>query len=290
MKKTILYSAAALLTAAALAGCTERKLSERPADGPLIINLDWTEATEGTSHTVTGADIYLYASDGTLYKHITSAPEGHEERVPADTYTILCVNADCMNATCQDESDEHECCMHADADSVQGVVEHVYRVYVTGTDSVTVKRGNIPTEVTLYPQNVVKYLHFNLDPGYITRITDMEIRMTGVVPSVYMMDGSETAETLQSIIAPAEREENGDYTADMSVFGWRGENILTATITYEDGSVEETVPNDISDELGELPEEGGEIDVTLTLPDGGEIGLTVTVTPWEEGTGSGDVI
>ena len=280
-----------LLAAAALAGCTERKLSERPDDGPLIVNLVWPEETEAEGRAVTATDLYLYGSDGTLYKHIECGAERHEERVTADTYTILAVNADCTNAVCADEGDCDGCCMEAGEDSGHaGALLHVDKVYCTGTDSVTVKRGNIPTEVTLYPQNAVKYLHFNLDPGYISRIAGMEVRMTGAVPSVFLMDRADTGEPVRDIMATASEESDGTYSADMSVFGWRGENKLTATITYEDGTQEETETTDISDELGGLPEEGGEIDVTLTLPDGGEIELTVTVTPWEEGTGSGDVI
>ena len=291
MNRTIAYSAAALLTAAALAGCTERKLSERPDDGPLIVNLVWPEETEAEGRAITGTDLYLYASDGTLYKHIECGTERHEERVPADTYIILAVNADCSNAACDEEGDCDECCMRAEDDTDnKGALLHVDKVYCTGTDSVIVKRGNIPTEVTLYPQNVVKYLHFNLDPGYITRIVGMEVRMSGAVPSVYLMDGEDTGDPVRDIMATATEQADGTYEADMSVFGWRGENILTATLTYDDGTQEDTETVDISDELGGLPDEGGEIDVTLTLPDGGEIELTVTVTPWQEGTGSGDVI
>ena len=50
------------------------------------------------------------------------------------------------------------------------------------------------------------------------------------------------------------------------------------------------MPQDLSEQLGQLPDEGGTVDLTLLLPDGGEIALTVTVEAWESGSGSGTVI
>ncbi len=50
------------------------------------------------------------------------------------------------------------------------------------------------------------------------------------------------------------------------------------------------MPQDLSEQLGQLPEEGGTVDLTLVLPDGGEIALTITVEAWESGSGSGTVI
>jgi hypothetical protein len=61
-------------------------------------------------------------------------------------------------------------------------------------------------------------------------------------------------------------------------------------VRHTDGSKETTVPQDLSERLGRLPEEGGTVDLTLALPDGQEIALTVTVEAWESGSGSGTVI
>lgn len=58
---------------------------------------------------------------------------------------------------------------------------------------------------------------------------------------------------------------------------------------FEGGETGTTIPVDISDELDGLPEEGGTVDVTLELENGGSISLTVTVTPWRTGTGGGIV-
>ena len=180
-------------------------------------------AGQAEGRAITGTDLYLYASDGTLYKHIECGTERHEERVPADTYIILAVNADCSNAACDEEGDSDECCMQAEDDTDnKGALLHVDKVYCTGTDSVIVKRGNIPTEVTLYPQNVVKYLHFNLDPGYITRIVGMEVRMSGAVPSVYLMDGEDTGDPVRDIMATAtEQGDRADRDGDPVAGGYR---------------------------------------------------------------------
>lgn len=293
MKRKMIYnmirmSFAVLLTAGIGNGCTERELSERPDDGPLKIRIVWPEEV---TEEVSGARLLLYRSDGSLHQEIACGTDGHECRVPADTYTILVVNADCTNAGCMEHESAAECCMCADAHPTEeGVVQHVQHVYSIGEESIEVRPGNTACEVTLYPQNRVKHLHFDIDPDYVDDIAGMTLRMTGVVPSVRLADGSDAQDETQHVLADASAAEDGRYAADMSVFGWRGENIVTATVRYTDGSAETTLPQDIGKQLAQLPEEGGTVNVTLALPDGGEIALTVTVKAWESGTGSGTVI
>lgn len=274
-----------LLTAVAIGGCTERELSERPADGVLKINLEWPDG-----QNVGGARLWLYGSDGKLYAEIGCAAEGHECQVPADSYTILAANSDCSNAECHHPETWRDCRMAAKQMPDADLLEHVGKVFCTGTDKVTVTRGNRTTEVTLRPENVVKKIHFKIAPDYIGDIADMDVRMAGVVPSVKLMDGSDAGEATGEVAAKAKSEAEGLYSADMSVFGWRGENTVTVTVVYTDGSTEATVPQDISGQLAQLPEEGGTVHIILSLPDGGEIALTVTVKAWESGTGSGTVI
>lgn len=293
MKRKMIYnmirmSFAVLLTAGIGSGCTERELSERPDDGPLKIRIVWPEEATGK---VSGARLLLYGSDGSLHKEIACGADGHECRVPADTYTILTVNADCTNAGCMEHASAAECCMCAEAHPTEeGVVLHVQHVYSTGEEGIEVRPGNAASEVTLYPQNRVKHLHFDIDPDYVDDIAGMTLRMTGVVPSVLLADGSDAQDETQHVLADASAADGGHYAADMSVFGWRGENIVTATVRYTDGSEETTLPQDIGGQLEALPAEGGTVNITLALPDGGEITLTVTVKAWESGSGSGTVI
>jgi hypothetical protein len=277
----------AVFGAVVLAGCTERELSERPSDGPLKIRLEWPAGHANIS----GAQLYLYASDGTLYRRIECAASGHECRVPADSYTILAVNSDCSNASCLRTESPGSCRMGAGSHPTEeGVLLHVSQVYCIGQTGIEVAPGNRAQEVTLYPRNRVKFLHFDIDPSYVDDIRDMQLRMTGVVPSVLVSDGSDAQEATQHILAEASATDDGGYTADMSVFGWRGESLVTAAITYTDGREEVSLPQDIGNQLSALPEEGGTIHLTLALPDGGEIMLTVTVEAWQSGTGSGTVI
>lgn len=274
-----------LLSAAALTGCAERELSERPADGVLKINLVWPDG-----QSVAGGRIWLYGSNGLLFAAMECSAVGYEGRVPADTYTILTANSDCANADCEKPESWQEHCMKAGSDAGSNTLQHVGKVFCTGTKEVRVKPGNRPTEVTLCPKNTVKRLHFRIAPDYVDDIAGMNVRMTGVVPSVRLIDGCDAGEPTGEVTATAKSEADGLYSADMSVFGWRGENLVTATVRHTDGSKETTVPQDLGERLGRLPEEGGTVDLTLVLPDGGEIALTVTVEAWESGSGSGTVI
>ena len=56
------------LMTALVSGCTERDLLDRPSDGPLKVNIDWPEGADGQTVDVTEATIYLYGSDGQLFK------------------------------------------------------------------------------------------------------------------------------------------------------------------------------------------------------------------------------
>lgn len=272
------------LAAVVLCGCTERSLDGRPADGPLKIDLVWPDG-----QSVDGARILLYGSDGELLLSSECASGGYQGRVAADTYTVLVVNTDCSNADYEHPESWRECRMAARMDTGEHTLQQVGRVFCIGTTGVTVMRGNQPTEITMYPQNAVRKINFRIDPGYIDDIADMEVRLGGIVPSVNLMDGKDAGETTGDVMAPAHAETGGIYSADMSVFGWRGGNIVTVTVSHSDGSSETTMPQDISSQLAKLPPEGGTVNIVLTLPDGGQIGLTVTVDAWQSGTGSGTV-
>ena len=290
MKRKILHisivCAAAILSAGLLGGCTKRGLSERPSDGPLKIHIEWPDQAD-----VAGTQLLLYRSDGTLHANIECGTEGHECRVPADTYTILAVNSDCSNTQCLNYESHRTCHLCAESHPTEkGVLQHVHNVYRTAEGGVEVKAGNRPSEVTLYPQNAVRRLRFDIDPAYVDDIRQMRLRMSGVVPSIRLADGSDTQAETQRILADASAGENGHYTADMSVFGWRGENLVTARLSYTDGREEVSLPQDIGEQLAALPQEGGTVHLTLELPSGGEIVLTVTVEAWTRGTGSATVI
>lgn len=290
MKRNILHTKtiflAIILFAGILDGCTERELSERPSDGPLKIHIEWPENAE-----VKGAHLLLYRSNGTLHANIECGTEGHECRVPEDTYTILVSNSDYSNAECTNHKSLHECCICAKAHPTEeGVLQHVKNVYCIGENGIKINAGNQVSEVTLYPRNRVKYLHFDINPAYVDDIQQMQLRMTGVIPSVLLIDGSDTQADTQHILADVSTAGNGHYAADMSVFGWRGQNLVTVEITYTDNRQEVSLPQDIGQQLAALSEEGGTINITLELPSGGDILLNVTVNSWENGTGSGIVI
>lgn len=273
-------------------GCTERELVQRPADGPLKINIEWPDAIlSATNHSVEGAILLMYDGNGELFQRVECGAEGYECRVPADNYTIVAVNSDYINSDIANHESCNACKMVAASHPVEeDAMQHVEHVYSTGMDNITVQNGNSVTEVTLYPENRVQYLTLNIDPNYIEAIDGLELSLTGIVPSVRAMDGSDANEETGKVISTAELQDNGNYSARMQVFGWRGENMLVADITYNDGrEPQSSVPQEISDKLNELPDDGGNIDLLLELPDGGDIPLSITVEPWGSGTGSGTV-
>ena len=280
----------AMMVAGLLAGgCAERELSERPTDGPLVVRFEWPATGD---YTVEGARLWLYGSDGQLYAAERTGAEGYEARVPAGTYTLLVVNEGMENVTVDGEESSEECLAMADRASAGGnVLEQVDHVYCTGMGGVVVKPGNVATEVTMAPVDVVRRVRFDIDPSYVDRFERLEVWVSGITPAVTVINGRAVREGTGSVVSEAEAADGGHYTASMSVFGWTGVNEVTVRVVYPDGSEELTIPVDISDDLAALPEEGGEITVTLELPDGGEITLTVTVTAWDEtGTGSATVI
>lgn len=286
------WLAAGILLAGTTSGCTKRSLSQRPSDGPLKIEFVWPGETAAAKAVPTGAQVLLYGSDGSLFRTVQCSAEGHECRVPADTYTVLVVNSDRSNAVCDQEESHRDCCVvAADDPDNENAVRHVDNVYCIGEERVEVKPGNTTTTVTLYPQDVVKRIRFSIDPDYIDDIESLGLGMTGVVPSVCLKDCSDAQDGTKNIRAEAQPEgTTGLYTARMSVFGWRGRNIVTATIRHTDGSEETTVPQDISSQLQALADDGGTVAVTLGLPDGGEIAVTATVESWGTGNGSGTAV
>lgn len=305
--------AALLLAAGLCAGCTERQLSERPSDGPLTIHLTWPEGAE-----VGSSRLWLYGSDGSLRYTLDASAAGYEGRVTADTYTILAANADGVQVTnagtesattnrlCAETEEEDGTSAtsrnasvatrsattrtSATRDTGTTLLRHVGNAYCTGMESVTVRAGNTSTEVTLNTVNTVRVVRFSLDPNYIGGIADMQVRVTGIVPSVRVMDGTDAGYPTGVVSATAFPDASGIYLADLSVFGWRGDNVVSVTVTYTDGSTEDTVPQDISGQLQALPAEGGTVSLTLTLPDGGEISLVLIVEAWKEGSGGGTII
>ena len=288
IESSVWLAACLVLVATMWGGCTERELSERPSDGPLKINLVWDDA----EYEVSGALLWLYGSDGTLYQAVRSEAEGYEARVPADVYTVLVVNADCINAEHDGEEDADFCSIDADvlASGSSPLLAQVEHVYCTGLGGIEVKPGNVTTEVTLYPEDVVKHIRFDIDPNYLDNVASLTVNMGGIVPSVYMRNGEDTQEATGIVSVEAQPAQEGHYDAQMSVFGWRGLNVVTVTVVYEDGREETSLPEDITDDLEGLPEEGGSISLTVQMPDGSTLDITAIVSGWDDsGTGSGDV-
>ena len=274
----------ALLLPALLAGCVERELADRPDDGRLKISLTWPDG-----HTVSGADIRLYGSDGSPRELNNSPSAGIVATLPADTYTLTAVNTDRINATCAGQASLAECRIEADRTAV-GTLKSVGNVYAAGVSGVKVIGGNTPAEVTLDTRNMVRRLRFDIDTDGVADIAGMTLRLTGVVPSLRLVDGADAGEATAAVEARVDMKARSSLSADMSVFGTRGESLITADVLHADGTRETSIPQDISRLLDGLPAAGGTISVTLAMPSGGKVSLTVTVAEWKSGGGSGTVM
>lgn len=266
-------------------GCVERELTERPSDGVLRVDFRWPEECEPD-----GTQIFIHTPDGTLYTSQSCDAYGHEFRLPRGVYSIRSVNTGLINADCTDAS-----IIRARTDPAKGTLLNVGNVCCTGADGIPVEAGGEPTGIVLHHRNAVRTIRFELDTEEVGPFETMELRLSGIVPSVRVSDGSDAGEPEESVETTVEVETDSRdvsatrHTASVSVFGWRGSNTLTATVHRADGTVENALPQEIGSLLDELSESGGTVRITLRMPDGGEIGVSVTVSSWQEGTGSGTV-
>lgn len=283
----IIYMKAALFAVLVfiLSGCVERDLLERelPSEGLLRVNYLWPEECD-----VQGARIWLCAPDGTPLADELCDAVSHEFTAAPGDYSLRSVNTGLINADCIGPD-----MVRARTDNGKGILMNVGKVYRAGADNIAVKAGDRPTEVTLYPKNAVRTVRFELDTEGVGSFEAMELRLSGIVPSVRISDGGDAGEPTGDAGATVKTEGRAvsttRHTAEMSVFGWRGENVLTAIVRRADGSVATSVPLEIGDLLNKFSESGVPIHITLRMPDGGEIGLSVTVSAWQSGTGSGTV-
>jgi hypothetical protein len=269
-----------LLVVGLATGCIRQPVHE--CDGPLNISLVWPE-----NQQVPGAKIWLYSSSGLLHLMTECPAGGYQGFVPADTYTVLVVNSDYANATYASRDAVQNSTIQVAARSTDpGTIQQVDRVFCTGAGSVVVQQGDQPTGITLYPKNTVKRLHFLLDASSATaEIVGLDLCMTGIIPSVRVMDGSDAGDTPKRVVVTAEETGGWTYAADMSMFGWRDDNAFTITARYADGTEAITAPL-VTTQLQGLPEEGGTVNVTLALSNGDELVVRVT---WEGGSGEGTV-
>lgn len=198
----------AMMVAGLLAGgCAERELSDRPTDGPLVVRFEWPATGD---YTVEGARLWLYGSDGQLYAAERTGAEGYEARVPAGTYTLLVVNEGMENVTVDDEEASDACQAMAERSVEEpGLLEQVDHVYCTGMGGVVVKPGNVATEVTMVPEDVVRRVQFDIDPSYVDRFERLEVRVSGITPAVMVIDGRAVDAGTGTVMSEAEAADGG---------------------------------------------------------------------------------
>lgn len=266
-----------------VSGCAEREQAECPTDGLLRMDFRWPEDCE-----VAGTQVWISdGQDGTLHTSCRCDAYSHELRLPQGIYSIRSANTDFINADYIGNG-----IIRIRKDNAKGTLLNVGKVYCTGVDGITVEAGGLPAEVVLHHKNVVRTIRLVLDTEGIGPFEMMELRLSGIVPSVCVSDGSDAGEPAEDAGVTVRTNSRGDsgtrHTAVMSVFGWRGANTLTATVHRAGGSVETVLPQEIGSLLDGLSASGGSGYITLKMSSG-EIGVSVTVSSWQSGTGTGTV-
>lgn len=300
----------------ALCGCTERELEIRPEESVLHIDLRYPGGSG-----VTASRIWLYGEDGRLRLCEACPAGGWEGRVPTGTYAVLAANDDRTAVVCGEEGEWQNVSLQAEREE-DGTLRHIKRVFRAGERAVAVQGRE--TRVSMGMKSAERRISFRIYPHGTSAqtgkkdvlshvlsnektneshnknrvvprtasgdISEMTVHLTGVVPSIRIADGNDAGVPAAGQKAPARNDAGSIWTADMTCFGWRGDNRVTLSARHSDGSTAESLPIDIGEKIAGLPPEGGVIEVVGRWPDGEPIGLTVTVREWSGGgTGQGTV-
>lgn len=273
-----------------LSSCVERDLKEY-THGWLDLRVSWP-ADCATSE----AEVWLYGADGRLLSASRCASGGQRFELPAGEYGVVVMNGNPTHVAADGTEALHT--HHIEAltrEDGEGGLMSVGNVFACGTEHVRVE-PRVVRELTLHPENRVRMIHFVVkavstrsggSPGVKVR----SIRMDGVLPWIYSLDGQADGAVLGAVTVTASPDASGGFTAQAGVLGWDDRQRVEMEVEDESG-VYDAPPVDISHHLEDLPEEGGTITVTLDLPEErGRLLLTATVVPWnrKDGEASADV-
>ena len=264
-------------------GCVERQLEERVPDALLSIEFRWPD-----DFMAEGVQIWILDGNGSLHTTSLCDASRHELTLPTGIYSIRSVNTGIVNADCVDTG-----IIRARKDETTGLLLNVGNIYCAGAEEITVQGGVEPVELVLQHKNLVRTIRFELNIEEVGEFVKMELQLSGIVPSVRVSDGMDAGEPTGKIGATVRQERRSgsgtSNTAEISVLGWRGNNLLTGTISRPGGEVESIIPQDIRSRLDGIPDSGGSVSFQVKISSGVEIGISVSVTSWKSGTGIGTV-
>ena len=265
-----------------LSSCVERDLKEY-THGWLDLRLVWPADCAASE-----AEVWLYGADGRLLSTSRCAPRGQRFELPAGEYGVVVMNGNPIHAAADGTEALHTHRIEALARTDgEGGLMSVGNVFACGAEHIRVE-PDVVREVTLHPENRVRVIRFVVravpaKSGGSSGVKVRNIRMDGVLPWACSLDGRSEGAVLGAVTAAASTDASGAFTAQVGVLGWDDRQRVEMEVEDETG-VYDAPPVDISHQLGDLPEEGGTITVTLDLPEErGQLLLTATVVPWSKG-------
>lgn len=279
----------ALIALYSLTGCTRRSLLDESDRVPLKIVLDW-----GTYSKPSATGYYFYDSEGSAPLYREGTAEGFEGYIYPGTYRIVIFNTDPVKARVRNigkYEDDHFVANQLQLRSEGNAIECVSNAYGTGITEVKVPRfPKAPIVQNARPIELIRRVTYTLDLDGITNAKSLALQQSGAIIDKRIVSNSPYTGTSASLHREAQKDKDGHFVVQLSAFGFVEPCILTATVTFEDGSTASTTPVDMTDELINQPEDDKTISLVLQLEDIGDVMVAVKIHGWKAGGTGGTTI
>lgn len=269
-----------MLSAAAVTGCI-RDNDDCPTtkEGYVSISLEWGNVTPPEKTL-----FYFYGGqqDGPIIREGTS--EGYQGMLPEGVYNVVISHAGMQGASYRINGSYYE-------DEVVAVqrtraVSNLSDIYGAGIEGVEVKRDEI-SKHSVAPRNFVRKVTFNVPAQ--EGLNSVEIEIAGIVYSARAFDGKLYTLDSEKLRTPLTATADG-FSAEISVLGFLSPTVVRTWADFDGHGTIESLPQDITDEIEQLGEQGGVIDLEITFPNGASINMGVEIQPWGPGQpGNGTV-
>lgn len=299
-----------LLVFLGLHSCTLGSVDYRTDQGKVIVRPDWSGYD-----LPAGTRFYFYNMDGVSAPiEAEGSAEGYTGLLPSGNYKMVAYNTDAAQVEFQSMEKFETAAVHALPNTrrmatrtadVRCILQP-QNLYALTLGKIEVKYLNT-TEVSVIPQPLTKTirLQFSLTGDGVGDSKKISGELCGVYPTLLLATGEPTSESINNCPTTTTAF-NVSLTAnqgiaDIRVFGLLDPeegssytNRLTLSITDKDNKVRnaevdlsQAISDVIKDNGGTIPVEIPiNIDVEITMKDAV---LHVTVQPWKEDTGSGEI-
>lgn len=300
-----------LLVFLGLHSCTMGSVDYRTDQGRVVVHPDWSGYD-----LPAGTRFYFYNMDGVSAAiEADGSAEGFSGMLPSGNYKMVAYNTDAQFVEFQSMDKFETAAVHASLNTRRMMltrqgdvrcIEQPKDLYSLSLGKIEVKYLNT-TEVSVIPQPLTKTirLKFSLSGDAVGSSTKVSGELCGVYPTLLLATGEPTSESINNspntTTAFNISLTDNQGMAEIRVFGLLDPedgsnytNRLTLTITDKNNNkrnaevdLSEAISSVIKDNGGTIPVEIPiNIDVEVKLVDAV---LHVTVTPWKEDTGSGEI-